>query len=214
MIDQFFVTKLATSQIFDDQGNRIAATQLLAKPMTVIQVKTTIKDGYSALQLAIDQKTTKTIAKPLINHLKKAKLTLSPRFIREVRLDDVSTYNLGDQINLSDILKPGDQIKATGLSKGRGFAGAMKRHGFHGGPKTHGQSDRPRSPGSIGMRTTPGRVWKGKKMAGHYGQDSKAIRNLRVISFDDKTNTLLISGTISGSRQTLINLLKTKAAKK
>lgn len=209
MIDQFFATKLATSQTFDDKGNRLVVTKVLAKPMTVVQVKTTARDGYSALQCAIDQKTSKTITKPLTNHLKKAKLTLNPRFIREIRLvDDVTVYNPGDQINCQDILKPGDLLKATGLSKGRGFAGVMKRHGFSGGPKTHGQSDRSRAPGSIGMRTTPGRVWKGKKMAGHYGVETKSIRNLKVINFAEATNILTISGTVPGARNSLIKITK------
>lgn len=213
MIDQFFVTKLATSQTFDKQGNRLVVSQVLAKPMTIVQVKTVAKDGYNALQFAIDQKTTTTITKPLKNHLKKAKLTLSPRFIREIRLDDLAAYNPGDQINCNDLFQPGDLIKATGLSKGRGFAGAMKRHGFKGGPKTHGQSDRPRSPGSIGMRTTPGRVWKGKRMAGHYGVETKTVRNLHVVSFDDQTQILLITGTLPGSRHSLIALRKTGTAR-
>ena len=209
MIKQFFVTKLTTSQAFDQRGNRLVVTKVLAQPLTVLQVKSQEKDGYLSIQCAIGQKTTKTIKTPLKNHLKPAKLTLSPKFIREIHLEDGDTYNPGDQIKLTDVFQPGDQIKAAGLSKGRGFAGAMKRHGFHGGPRTHGQSDRPRSPGSIGMRTTPGRVWKGKKMAGHYGMVTKAIRKLQVFSFNEADNTLLITGTIPGSRNSLITLTKT-----
>lgn len=189
MIDQFFATKLETSQTFDDKGNRLVVTKVLAKPLTVVQVKTTEKDGYWALQVEFPK-------------------TAKKFWRREIRSDQESTAKLGDQINCQDILKPGDLLKATGLSKGRGFAGVMKRHGFSGGPKTHGQSDRSRAPGSIGMRTTPGRVWKGKRMAGHYGLATKSIRNLRVLSFDDQTHTLLITGTIPGSRHTLIKLTK------
>ncbi|KKS80592.1 MAG: 50S ribosomal protein L3 [Candidatus Beckwithbacteria bacterium GW2011_GWA2_43_10] len=144
MIDQFFVTKLVTSQTFDDKGKRLVVTHLQIDPLTVNRIK----------------------------------------------------------------LQPGELIKATGLSKGRGFSGVMKRHGFHGGPKTHGQSDRSRSPGSIGMRTTPGRVWKGKKMAGHYGMATKTIRNLKVINFDETTNILTISGTVPGHRHSLLKIHK------
>ncbi|MFH0942826.1 MAG: 50S ribosomal protein L3 [Candidatus Beckwithbacteria bacterium] len=195
MIKQFFVTKLATTQTFDQQGNRLVATQVLAQPLTVLQVKTLASDGYASIQCAIGQKTTK-----------------KPKFIREIRVQESDAYKPGDQINLNDVFQPGDRLKAAGLSKGRGFAGVIKRHGFHGGPKTHGQSDRPRSPGSIGMRTTPGRVWKGKKMAGHYGMATKAIRNLQVLKFNETDHILLITGTIPGSRNTLITLTKTKPA--
>lgn len=195
MIDQFFATKLATSQTFDDKGNRLVVTRLKTQPLTISQIKTLAKDGYWAVQVKFP-KTAKNF------------------WHREIRLDQESTFKLGGQINCNDILKPGDLIKATGFSKGRGFSGVMKRHGFSGGPKTHGQSDRSRAPGSIGMRTTPGRVWKGKKMAGHYGMTTKAIRNLQVISFDDQTHTLVITGTIPGSRHTLITLTKTGVVKK
>lgn len=189
MIDQFFATKLATSQTFDDKGNRLVVTRLKTQPLTISQIKTLAKDGYWAVQVKFP-KTAKNFWR------------------REIRLDQESTLKLGGQINCNDILKPGDLLKATGLSKGRGFSGAMKRHGFHGGPATHGQSDRPRSPGSIGMRTTPGRVWKGKKMAGHYGMAAKAIRNLKVINFAEATNILTISGTVPGARNSLIKLTK------
>jgi len=189
MIDQFFATKLAATQTFDGQGNRLAATRLKVQPLTVCQLKSLAKDGYWAIQVKFPK-------------------TAKKFWRREIRLDQESSFKLGDQINCQDILKPGDLIKATGLSKGRGFSGVMKRHGFHGGPKTHGQSDRPRSPGSIGMRTTPGRVWKGKKMAGHYGMATKSIRSLKVINFDEATNILTISGTVPGSRNSLIKLTK------
>lgn len=194
MIDQFFATKLVTSQTFDDKGNRLVITKVLAQPLTVCQIKSLDKDGYWALQVKFPK-------------------TAKKFWRREIRLDQESTAVLGDQINCQDIFKPGDLIKATGFSKGRGFAGVMKRHGFSGGPKTHGQSDRSRAPGSIGMRTTPGRVWKGKKMAGHYGVATKTIRNLEVLNFNDQTHNLVIIGTIPGSRRTLIKLTKIKEVK-
>jgi len=189
MIDQFFVTKLETSQTFDEKGNRVVVTEVLAQPLTVCQIKSLAKDGYWALQVKFPK-------------------TAKKFWRREIRLDQESTAKLGDQINCQDILKPGDLLKATGFSKGRGFAGVMKRHGFQGGPKTHGQSDRSRAPGSIGMRTTPGRVWKGKRMAGHYGVETKSIRNLKVISFAEATNILTISGTVPGARNSLIKITK------
>lgn len=184
MINQFFATKLTTSQTFDDQGNRVVVTSLQAGPLTVKRIKTVEKDGYSALVCGIP-------ARKQLKELKDPKTT---------------DFKSGDQIKISDVFQPGDLIKATGFSKGRGFAGVMKRHGFKGGPKTHGQSDRPRSPGSIGMRTTPGRVWKGKKMAGHYGNETITVKNLKVIKIED--NLLTISGTVPGSRNSLLKLLK------
>ncbi len=186
MIDQFFATKLATSQTFDAKGNRLVVTQLQAGPLTVKRIKTKDKDGYDALVCSLAAR----------------------KQLKELKLPNAVDLKLGDQINCNDILKPGDLLKATGLSKGRGFSGVMKRHGFKGGPATHGQSDRPRSPGSIGMRTTPGRVWKGKKMAGHYGVETKSIRNLKVISFAEATNILTISGTVPGARNSLIKIIK------
>ena len=191
MIDQFFATKLAASQTFDEKGNRLVVTHLQTGPLTVKRIKTKDKDGYDALVCGLAAR----------------------KQLKELKLPNAADLKPGDQINCQDILKPGDLIKATGFSKGRGFAGVMKRHGFSGGPKTHGQSDRSRAPGSIGMRTTPGRVWKGKRMPGHYGVETKTIRNLEVLSFEDQTHTLLITGTIPGSRRTLIKLTKIKEVK-
>jgi len=210
-LNTFFATKLTTTQVFDDKGNRIVSTILKTDPLVVTQVKSLKPDGYSSYQVAIGKKSAKNISKPLKSHLKSSKLKTSPLFIREIRLikKPDSSLKAGDLISISDILKPGDIIKASGFSKGKGFSGAMKRHGFHGGPRTHGQSDRQRSPGSIGMRTTPGRVWKGKKMAGHMGYETKTIRNLEVLALDQDNETLTISGTIPGSPKTLIQLTKT-----
>lgn len=192
MLNTFFATKLETNQTFDNQGNRLAITLLKALPLTVTQVKTSDKDGYWAVQVAIGK---------------------GPLYLREIHLAQTPDLKPGDQIVLSQVFKIGDKVKVTGLSKGRGFSGVMKRHGFSGGPKTHGQSDRSRAPGSIGMRTTPGRVWKGKKMPGHYGMATKTIRNLTVISLDDAKQTLVVSGTVPASRRSLISITKTKAAK-
>jgi len=184
MIDQFFATKLETSQTFDEKGNRVVVTCLQADPLTVKRIKTVEKDGYDALVCGVAAR----------------------KQPKELKLPNAADLKPGDQINCQDILKPGDLLKATGLSKGRGFAGVMKRHGFSGGPKTHGQSDRSRAPGSIGMRTTPGRVWKGKKMAGHYGVETVTVKNLKVIKIED--NLLTVSGTVPGSKNSLLKLLK------
>ncbi|MEK7622579.1 MAG: 50S ribosomal protein L3 [Patescibacteria group bacterium] len=187
MLDTFYAVKINTTQTFDSKGKRLAITRLKASPLTVAQVKTKAKDGYHALKCSFPK-------------------TLKKSYLKEIILADLPTQKTGDTIKVADIFKPGDSLKASGLSIGRGFSGAMKRHGFHGGPKTHGQSDRQRSPGSIGMRTTPGRVWKGHRMAGHYGHETKTIMNLLVFNIDEAKSILTVIGTVPGSRNTLIKL--------
>jgi large subunit ribosomal protein L3 len=179
----FFGTKLTSSAIFDDKGKRQVVTRIKAEPLTVKRIKTQAKDGYSALVCSLGSK------------------------LHEIRLEAEPTVKAGDMIKAGDIFKDGDWVKVTGKSKGRGFAGVVKRHGFHGvGGRTHGQSDRQRHPGSIGMRTTPGRIWKGKRMAGHYGLETIAVKNLKVVKVED--NLLTISGTVPGSRNGSVTLFK------
>lgn len=216
MISSFFGTKLNVSQTFDDKGNRLVVTHIKVEPLTVIQVKTAEKDGYWSLQCAVGQKSKKSLTQPQKKHLKKhlkgAKLNQAPRFLREIRLKEETQLKPGDQIKVADIFKLGDQIKVTGISKGRGFAGVIKRWGFAGGPRSHGQSDRQRAPGSIGQRTDPGRVWKGKKMPGHFGTDTKTIRGSQVIAIDQKKSLLTISGTVPGHRNSLLKITQVTKA--
>jgi len=184
MVNGFFATKIETSQVFDEQGNLTVVTRLLALPLTVKQIKTSDKDSYSAL------------------------CVLTRKHLKELK-DPSPTFKPGDQIKLTDVFKAGDLIKVTGLSKGKGFQGVVKRHGFKGvAGQTHGQSDRQRHPGSIGMRTTPGRVWKGHRMAGRMGGSTVSIRNLKVLSFDTKTEILTVSGTVPGSRNSLVKITR------
>src|SRR3990167_7183943 len=208
MVKTFFATKLTSSQSFDEAGKRLTVTRLKAVPLTVTQVKSLEPDGYEAVQLAVGSKSIKSIKRPQAKKLKAANLINPPLWFREVRVDQASELKVGDQIKLNDVLAVGDWVKVSGTVKGRGFAGVVKRHGFHGGPKTHGQSDRHRAPGSIGMRTTPGRVWKGKRMAGHYGVDTVTIKNLQVINLDEANNLVTVSGTVPGSRNGLLTLTK------
>ncbi len=161
----FFGIKLDTAQTFDDKGNRVVLTNIKAQPLTVTQLKNLDKDGYWAIKVAINAK-------------KGAKSKQAPLYLREIRLNEKPSFKTGDKITLDQIFKTGDQVKVTGLSKGRGFAGVIKRWGFHGGPRTHGQSDRERAPGSIGQRTDPGRVWKGNKMPGHFVYETKTTSGL------------------------------------
>ena len=189
MINAFYATKLETTQAFDDKAKRLTVTNLKIQPLTVMQLKSVAKDGYWALKIQFPK-------------------TAKKFWRREIKLTEQPQLKIGDQIKCADILKTGDLIKATGISKGKGFAGVMKRHGFKGGPKTHGQSDRQRAPGSIGMRTTPGRVWKGHRMAGHMGQNLVSVRNLKVLGIDEAKNLLTIAGTIPGARNSLVKLTK------
>lgn len=187
--------KLAMTHTYDDQGRWASVTRLSLGPCAVTQIRTLEKDGYRAVQLAYGS--LKNVTRPMSGHLKKANLTATPQFIVEVKNDDEGT-KIGDQVKVSDIFSAGDTVKVTGLTKGRGFTGVIKRWGFHGGPKTHGQSDRHRAPGAIGQGTTPGRIHKGKKMAGRHGHEQKSIMNLRVLKIDPEKNELWVSGAVPG----------------
>jgi len=209
MLNTFFGTKLDSHSAFDQKGNRLVVTSIKVDPLTVTQVKSADKDGYWSVQCAIGTKSNKSLTQPLKLHLKGAKLDKAPRFLREIRVLKEPKLKPGDQIKVADIFSLSDQVKVTGLTKGKGFTGVIKRWGFAGGPRTHGQSDRRRAPGSIGQGTDPGRVWKGKKMPGHSGASTKTIRGLQIIKLDDKTNTLMVTGTVPGHRNTLITITKT-----
>jgi large subunit ribosomal protein L3 len=176
----------------------------------VTQIKTDQKDGYQALQVGFNRIDAKKVNRPLKAHLKNVIVDDQvPRHLKEMRVKSNQDLKVGDTIKITDVVKPGDLIQVSGTSKGRGFSGVMKRWGFHGGPRTHGQSDRERAPGSIGQGTDPGRVHKGKKMPGRYGNQRFTIRNLTVLHIDPDQNQLLISGPIPGAVGSLITLKKT-----
>lgn len=192
------------------EGRRVAITNVLAGPCVVTQVKSMDNDGYWAVQLGFGERRIKTISKPLQGHLKGAiKEKMAPRFLLEVRLDKEPDLKVGDIVKASDIFQKGDIVSVAGISKGKGFAGGVKRWGFHGGPRTHGQSDRERAPGSIGQTTTPGRVLKGKHMAGRMGGARVTVKNLQVVSVNPETNEIELSGPIPGipGKPVLINKL-------
>lgn len=193
-------------------GTRVPVTCISITPSVVTQVKTSEKDGYWGIQLGFGNRRIKSTSKPLQGHLKKTSTKeFSPKFLREIRLEKAAEVNVGDQVKASDIFKVGDKISVTGISKGKGFAGVVKRWHFAGGPKTHGQSDRQRSPGSIGQTTTPGRVVKGKHMAGRMGGDGVTIKNLHVISIDPTKNEMFVSGAIPGKFGDLLKITKISA---
>ncbi len=204
MLNAILGAKGRMTQVFDSQGSRIPVTKIKAGPCIVTQVKTKDKDGYWAVQLGFGERKIKHTTKPLQGHLKKiqnSKLKIQsffPRFLREIRTDNEPKFKVGDQIRVSDIFSAGDKVAITGVSKGKGFAGVVKRWHFAGGPKTHGQSDRQRAPGSIGQGTDPGRVHKGKKMAGRMGQDTVTVKNLKIVDIQPETNEITVSGPVPG----------------
>lgn len=199
MVNTMLGTKIKMEQAF--VGNaRVPVTIISAAPNVITQIKNMDTDGYIAVQLGFGTKKIKNTPKPEQGHLKGVtKKNMTPRFLREVRVDGTGDFKVGDKISLSDVFVEGDRVAVTGTSKGKGFAGVVKRWGFAGGPKTHGQSDRPRSPGSIGMGgTTPGRVQKGKKMAGRMGNERVTVKNLKVVSVDLKKSEIRLSGPVPG----------------
>ena len=203
--------KLYQKQGFLQDGTRVPLTGVVVAGNFVTQVKSTDKEGYNALQLGIGiNKKAKSAIK---NHSKKAGLEMTPRFFREVKVDDVVDVVSGTEINVSDIFVPGDIVDVTGVSKGKGFAGGVKRWGFRGGPRTHGQSDRERAPGSIGQTTTPGRVYKGKKMAGRMGHNTVTLKNLEIIEIT-ADGVLLIKGLVPGSVNSIVIVKKMGTNKK
>lgn len=206
MIDTLFGIKKNMTSAYDARGRRTGVTVLQIQPNVVTQVKSSDgKDGYDAVQLGTGIK--KSIKKPQIGHAKKAGVDAKIRWFREVRT--TANVQAGEIIEVGKVFAKGDSVKITGTSKGKGFQGGVRRHGFHGGPKTHGQSDRHRAPGSIGSGTTPGRVLKGKKMAGHMGNDTATAKNLEVIAVDKKENLLIVKGAVPGYVGALVQITKT-----
>lgn len=207
MITGIIGKKLGMTQIFRQDGVVEDVTAIEAGPCIVTQVKTADKDGYNAVQLGFGE--TKHLNKPEKGHLKGLG---SFRYLREFAIDDPGTVQVGHKIDVS-IFQAGELVNVVGTSKGRGFAGTVKRHGFSGGPKTHGQSDRHRAPGSIGATTTPGRVLKGLRMAGHMGNVRVTEQHLKVVAANPEKNLLYVRGAVPGARNGLILIGKATSRK-
>jgi large subunit ribosomal protein L3 len=183
--------KLGMTQLYKE-GNEVVVTAIEAGPCFVVQIKTKEKDGYNAVQLGFGD--TKRLNSPQKGHQKDVGQF---KYLREFKLGKGDTVEKGSKVDV-DIFKAGDLIDVTGISKGKGFAGGVKRYHFKGGPKTHGQSDRHRAPGSIGSGSTPGRVIKGLRMAGHMGNERVTVKNLQVVDVDLENHLLLVKGAIPG----------------
>lgn len=213
MIKGLLGKKIGQSQIFAEDGKRIAVTLIKAGPCFVTQIKDKDKDGYRAIQLGFDEAKKSNTPKPLRGIYEKAGLKKTPRFLVEVRAEQTANdsngeLELGQEITVDQVFQVGDKVKISGTSKGKGFTGVVKRWGFRGGPRTHGQSDRERAPGSIGQTTTPGRVFKGKKMAGRAGGNRVTLQGLQVVDIDEKKNLLVVSGLVPGSKGGLLEIYK------
>ncbi|MBI2846451.1 MAG: 50S ribosomal protein L3 [Chloroflexi bacterium] len=205
MIEGILGRKIGMTQVFTKEGAMVGVTAIEVGPCIVTQIKTQAKDGYEAVQLGFIA--AKKLNKPEAGHLKKARML---RHLKEFRVSELAEMQVGQNIDVG-IFKAGDKIDVTGFSKGKGFAGGVKRHNFRGGPKTHGQSDRLRGPGSIGSTTQPGRVLKGKHMAGHMGNEKVTTQNLTVVEADPSRNILLVEGAVPGGKNGILVIMKVKS---
>jgi len=198
--------KIGMTQIFDAQGQVIPVTVVQAGPCHVTQLITKEKHGYSAIQVAFGEMRSKWVNKPHAGQFKKANVT-PVRWLREFRTDKPG-FEVGQTLK-ADVFTVGDYVDVHGVSKGHGFSGVMKRHNFRGGPSTHGQSDRQRAPGSIGSNTFPGHVWKGQRMAGHFGVDRTTVQHLEIVQVLTDKNLLMIRGALPGAKQSLVMIEET-----
>ena len=203
-------TKIDQTQGFLEDGTRVPLSLISLAGNVVTQIKSDEKEGYNSVQVGFGTK--RVVSKAEAGHSKKAGLEKTPRFLKEVRLDGPADVEIASVITPEEVFEAGDVIDVMGTSKGKGFAGGVKRYHFKGGPKTHGQSDRHRAPGSIGQGTTPGRVYKGKRMAGKMGNEQVTVKNLLVLNIVD--GVLYIKGLVPGVKGGLLAITKVGKNKK
>jgi large subunit ribosomal protein L3 len=202
--------KLGMLQRFDQNGEVQGVSVVEAGPCMVTQIKTVDTDGYDAVQLGFGAIKESKVNRPMRGHFKASGGQF--KHLREFSVDDVAAWKVGQRVG-ADMFQAGDLVDVTAVSKGRGFAGGVKRHGFHGGPKTHGQSDRHRAPGSIGSTTTPGRVMKGLRMAGHMGDRQVTVRNLVVAESNAARGILFLKGSVPGGTNGLVRIRLAKSGR-
>jgi large subunit ribosomal protein L3 len=196
--------KVGMTQLLTATGTVVPVTVIEAGPCYITQIKTAILDGYTAIQLGFEEVKPRRLTKGEVGHLRRRNANLPAlRILREIRLKNVEEFAVGQKL-LADVFEAGERVDVKGVSKGRGFQGGVKRHGFHGGPRTHGQSDRLRAPGASSSGTTPGRIYKGKRMAGHMGSAPVTVSNLRIELVDPERNMLAVRGAIPGARGGLV----------
>ena len=202
--------KLGMTQVYNPEGNVIPVTVIETGPCVVVQKKETAKDGYNALQVGFGSKKAQRVNKALKGHMAKAGKGAFA-VLKEFRLDDVSQYEIGQEIKAAELFKAGDRIDVAGTSKGHGFSGVIKRWSFAGFPGSHGTHEYFRHGGSIGNRSYPGRVRKGKKMAGHWGDERVSVQNIEVVDIRADENLVLVRGAVPGAKRGLVVL--SRAAK-
>jgi large subunit ribosomal protein L3 len=195
--------KVGMDQLFMPDGRAVAVTLVEAGPCPITQVKTKQTDGYNAIQLGFGK--AKRMNKPMTGKLKAVKVEMVATLM-EVRVTDPASFKVGSRLDVT-VFKEGDLVKVVGYTKGRGFAGGVKRWGWAGGPATHGSCFH-RAPGSIGQHTYPGRVWKNRRMPGHYGDERVSIKNLKIMKVEKDKNLVLLWGAIPGPRRGLVLILK------
>lgn len=195
--------KIGMTQYYNAEGNVVPVTVVQTGPCVVVQKKESARDGYSALQVGFGSKKSQRVNKPMQGHMAKAGKGAF-EVLKEFRLDDVSKYEVGQEIKVSELFKIGDRIDVAGISKGHGFTGVIKRWSFAGFPGSHGTHEYFRHGGSIGNRSYPGRVRKGKKMAGHWGDEQVSIQNLEVVDIRAEQNLMLIKGAVPGAKQGVV----------
>ena len=193
--------KIGMTQIFDDNGAAVPVTLIEAGPCFVTQIRTVEKEGYSAVQLGYEEVKPKRLSGGEVGHLKRSNLP-PLKYIREFRYKEADLKE-GDKLDVA-VFTVGEKVDISGTSKGKGFAGGVKRYHFRGGPKSHGASDRLRAPGSNGSTTTPGRVYKGHRAAGHMGNDAVTAQNLKVVLVDAERNVIGVNGSVPGARGGLV----------
>jgi large subunit ribosomal protein L3 len=195
--------KVGMTQFYNTEGNVVPVTVIQTGPCVVVQKKESAKDGYNAIQLGFGSKKQQRVSKPQRGHMAKAGKGAF-LVLKEFRLDDVSSFQIGQEIKATDVFKAGDRIDVSGTSKGHGFTGVIKRWSFGGFPGSHGTHEYFRHGGSIGNRSFPGRVRKGKKMAGHWGNERISIQNLEVVDIRPEDNLMLIKGAVPGAKQSIV----------
>ena len=200
--------KIGMTRVYDENGRSIPVTVIEAGPCTILQKKTVQKEGYNAIQLGFLEKKESKLNKPEAGHFKRSG-GKGFYHVREFRVENPESYEVGQQVTLTEMAAIGDMIDIAGKSKGRGFQGVIKRHGFRGGRATHG-SDFHRAPGSSGCSAWPSRVLKGKKMPGRMGNETVTQKNLKIIDIRNDENVLLVRGTVPGAKNGLLNIF-TKA---
>ena len=198
--------KIGMTQVYNEEGTMVPVTIVEAGPCTVIQIKSINNDGYEAVQVGFGERKAKHVNKPLNGQFKKSGVQ-PKKILMEFNIVPGFNYKQGQEFNVS-LFKEGDRVHVSGISKGAGFAGVIKRHNFHRQPETHGQTEYLRHPGSIGQASSPSRVFKGMRMAGHKGNKRVTVKNLEIVKVDIENNMLVIKGAVPGANNNIVAITK------